>query len=130
MDRREFLRLVGTKRSRIMAKTMNKTELEEKLSSLLNSESRENDSNTPDYILAEFMMNCLDAFELASNKREVWFGVTLDILNDWKGLIMQAIGEASMCWSETPEGVFDSTKAAQIGKKLLEDIKSGPKGER
>lgn len=115
-----------------MTKFMTKTELEEKLSSLLNSESRENDSNTPDYILAEFMMNCLDAFELASNKREVWFGITLDILNDWEGLIMKAVKEASMCWSKpTNEGVrvFQVGRAEQIGKKLLEDIKSGLKGE-
>ena len=103
------------------------TKLERGLKHLLNSESRENDSNTPDFIIAEFMMNCLDAFELANNKREVWYGVTLDILNNWEELIMKAIGEASMCWSETPKGVFDSTKASQIGKKLLEDIKSGPK---
>jgi len=104
-----------------------KTKLEKGISQLINSESRENDSNTPDFILAEFMMNCLDAFELANNKREVWYGVTLDILNDWEELIMTAIGEASMCWSETPKGVFDSTRASQIGKKLLEDIKSGKK---
>jgi len=103
------------------------TETEKKLSDLLNSGSRESDSNTPDYILAEFMMRCLDAFELASNKREVWYGVTLDILNNWEELIMTAIGKASMCWSETPKGVFDSTRAKQIGKKLLEDIKAGPK---
>ena len=57
---------------------MEKTELERKLKELLNSESRENDSNTPDFILAEFMMNCLDAFELANNKREVWYGVELN----------------------------------------------------
>ena len=105
----------------------NKTELEKGISNLLNSESRENDSNTPDFILAELMMNCLDAFELASNKREVWYGVTLDILNNWEELIATAIGEASMCWSETPKGVFDSTRALQIGKKLLEDIESGKK---
>lgn len=104
---------------------MKKTELEKKLASLINDESRENDSNTPDYILAEFMMSCLDAFELASNRREVWFGVQLDILNDWEELIMVAMGEASMCWSETPKGVFDSTKAKQIGEKLLQDIKEG-----
>lgn len=56
---------------------MEKSELENKLRDLLNSESREQDSNTPDFILAEFMMNCLDAFELASNKREVWYDVEL-----------------------------------------------------
>jgi len=104
-----------------------KTELEKGIAKLINGESRENDSNTPDFLLAEFMMACLDAFELANNKREVWYGVTLDIQNDWEELIMTAIGEASMCWSETPKGVFDNTRASRIGKKLLEDIKSGKK---
>ncbi len=107
---------------------MKKTELERKLSDLINDECRENDSNTPDFILSEFMINCLDAFELANNKREVWFGVELDILNDWEGLIMTAIGEASMCWSDIDKaGIFDSTRAKQIGEKLLQDIKK--KGE-
>lgn len=56
---------------------MEKTELEKKLRFIINAESRESDSNTPDFILAEFMMNCLDAFELTNNKREVWYGVKL-----------------------------------------------------
>ena len=98
-----------------------------KIEDIINEENRENDSNTPDFILAEFMVNCLDAFELASNKREVWYGVELDILNDWEELIMQAIGEASMCWSETPTGIFDDKKAKEIGKKLLADIERKPK---
>ncbi len=55
-----------------------KTELEGRLRELLNSENREQDSNTPDFILAEFLLGCLDAFELASNKREVWYGVELE----------------------------------------------------
>ncbi len=103
---------------------MAKNGLEKKLADLINVECRENDSNTPDFLLAEFMMNCLDAFELISNKREVWFGVHLDILNNWEELILTAIGEASMCWSDIDKaGVFDATKAQQIGKKLLQDIK-------
>ena len=103
---------------------MTKSKLEKELAGLINSESRENDSNTPDFILAEYMMNCLDAFELANNKREVWYGVELDILNNWEELIMTAMGEASMCWSDIDKaGVFDATRAGQIGKKLLEDIK-------
>ena len=40
---------------------MKRTELEKKLEGIINEECRENDSNTPDYLLAEFMMNCLDA---------------------------------------------------------------------
>ena len=47
--------------------------LKEKLTELLNSESREQDSDTPDFILAEYMINCLEAFELASNRREVHY---------------------------------------------------------
>lgn len=54
-----------------------KCALEGKLRDLLNCESRESDSDTPDFILAEFMISCLDAFELASNKREAWYGVDL-----------------------------------------------------
>jgi len=98
-----------------------------KFAGAINEMSREEDSNTPDFLLAEYLVFCLEAFELASNKREVWFGVHLDILNDWPELIMTAIGEASMCWSETPKGTFDSTRAQKIGIKLLEDIKSQPK---
>lgn len=56
---------------------MEKTKLEERLKELLNSENREQDSDTPDFILAEYMMACLDAFELASNRREVFYGVEL-----------------------------------------------------
>ncbi len=42
---------------------------------LINKWSREEDSNTPDFILAEYLMACLGAFEVASNRREVWYGV-------------------------------------------------------
>ncbi len=56
---------------------MEKTNLEKELAGVLNGECRENDSNTPDFLLAEFIMTCLEAFELASNKREVWYGVEL-----------------------------------------------------
>lgn len=35
-----------------------------------------------------------------------------------KTAIFEALGEASMCWSETPKGVFDSTHAEEIGNKL------------
>lgn len=54
----------------IEEENMKKTKLEKQLRTLINSESRECDSDTPDHILAEYMMNCLDAFELAINKRD------------------------------------------------------------
>ena len=39
--------------------------LEEELAELLNQHSVENDSNTPDFILAEYVTDCLDAFNKA-----------------------------------------------------------------
>lgn len=33
--------------------------------------------------------------------------------------VFQAIGYASMCWSETPTGVFDSTAAKSAGDALI-----------
>jgi len=33
--------------------------------------------------------------------------------------VYQALGEASMCWSLTPPGVFDSEKAQGIATRLL-----------
>ena len=41
-----------------------------------------------------------------------------------RGLIMQAIGQASMCWDDMgiPVGVFDSQAAIAVGESLLYDI--------
>lgn len=44
------------------------------LTTLLNRYNAENSSNTPDFILAEYIENCLDAFDNASRKREKWYG--------------------------------------------------------
>lgn len=35
-----------------------------------------------------------------------------------EGAIGQAIGAASMCWSETPRGIFESGRARNIAEKL------------
>ncbi len=37
--------------------------------------------------------------------------------------VFEALGQASMCWSETPKGVFNSTNAEKIGKELLDNIR-------
>lgn len=46
----------------------------QELESLLNRHSLENASNTPDYILAEFLIACLKAFDSAVGVREIHFG--------------------------------------------------------
>ena len=44
------------------------------LASLLNTHSCENESNTPDFVLAQYLILSLDAFDNAINMREAWFG--------------------------------------------------------
>ena len=39
-----------------------------------------------------------------------------------KQAIYEALGAASMCWSETPKGTFDSTKANKIGEDLIQKL--------
>jgi hypothetical protein len=49
--------------------------LRSKIESAINSCSAENVSNTPDFILAEFLTDCLAAFDKASWAREKWYGI-------------------------------------------------------
>ena len=50
--------------------------LRERLTLILNHASRENRSGTPDFILAGFMLGCLNVFEAAVSWREGWRGRT------------------------------------------------------
>lgn len=38
-------------------------------------------------------------------------------------VVFQGLGEASVCWSERPTGVFDSVNAARIGDEIMQAIK-------
>lgn len=46
--------------------------LTDALAKLLNEWSAENESNTPDYILAQYLQACLIAFNCATQERERW----------------------------------------------------------
>lgn len=50
------------------------TNFRKELESLLNCNSLENTSDTPDYILAEYLTNCLASFDLAVKAREIHYG--------------------------------------------------------
>lgn len=47
-------------------------ELENEIRVALNRACAENDSNTPDFILARYLMACLAAFNAATKTREEW----------------------------------------------------------
>jgi len=44
------------------------------LESLINRYSKEKESNTPDFILAQYLKDCLDSFNKAVQRREGWYG--------------------------------------------------------
>lgn len=39
----------------------------------INTHSKESDSNTPDFILAQYLSGCLQAFNQATQQRETWY---------------------------------------------------------
>jgi len=43
------------------------------LISLINRHSLENGSNTPDFILADYLMDCLKVFNITTNLRGKWY---------------------------------------------------------
>jgi len=52
---------------------MDKTLFRQELENLINKNNKENESNTPDFILADFLIDCLTSFDKAINKRTKWY---------------------------------------------------------
>jgi len=52
---------------------MNELRFKQELASLINRYSYENGSNTPDFIIAEYLIDCLDNFNKTTNKRTEWY---------------------------------------------------------
>lgn len=50
------------------------SKFESELEEVINRHSQENGSDTPDFILAMYMNDCLKAFNLAVKRREKWYG--------------------------------------------------------
>lgn len=49
-------------------------DFKEELINLINRHSQENASSTPDFILANYIENCLCGFAEAIQQRETWYG--------------------------------------------------------
>lgn len=47
---------------------------EKELEVLINRHSMENESNTPDWLLAQYLLGCLAAFTVATQQRETFYG--------------------------------------------------------
>lgn len=49
--------------------------------------------------------------------------MSADLERELREQIMEALGEASVSWTEAPSGCFDSAKAVGAGEKLLNYIR-------
>lgn len=57
---------------------MKRTVFEQELSELLNKHSQENSSNTPDFLLAQFLIMCLTSWNKMTLARDRWYSVHLE----------------------------------------------------
>jgi hypothetical protein len=53
---------------------MTSGEFQQELQKLLNRCCIENESDTPDFILAQYLVNCLNTFQAAARDRDRWYG--------------------------------------------------------
>lgn len=50
-----------------------RAEIIKEFANTINKYSLENDSHTPDFIIAEYLFNCLVNFQLHISKRSIWY---------------------------------------------------------
>lgn len=75
MSRTEMIEHCETLESALRkAEGRNESELRTAIQHACNCACAENDSNTPDFILAEYLIDCLKSFDKAVNRREQWYG--------------------------------------------------------
>lgn len=117
---------------------MNAIEFRKELEALINRNSMENGSSTPDFILADYLVASLAAFDAAVTRRAQWYGhVGLSNAAPPDGsmpaapdnatlaeFVCVALGESSMCWDPRPTGVFDSTRAYAIAERLCAALRA------
>lgn len=61
---------------------MNKVSFKKELEQLINKYSMENTSNTPDFILAEYLWGCLLNYEDIINRRNSWYSDIRDSITN------------------------------------------------
>lgn len=50
------------------------SDFEKDLEHIINKHCKENDSNTPDFLLAKYMLGCLEVYNTAVKARDKWYG--------------------------------------------------------
>jgi hypothetical protein len=87
---------------------MPKGNLEGDLAALLNSYSLENESNTPDFVLADYLIRCLDAYNVALTSRAQWYD-RMDVPGRGSLPFDEATGPILDVGDDSPEDVLEKT---------------------
>ena len=61
--------------------TRDRSNLMNQIKEAINSGSWENEANVPDFVLAEFLIRCFNAFNDMVKKRDKWYSVHLEPCN-------------------------------------------------
>lgn len=84
---------------------MEKTEFERELEGLINKYSSQSESDSSDFMLTEYLINCLNNFNLITRKRERWYANV-----NYKSDVMK--GEAE---KDRHKGESDTTRIVYTG---------------
>ena len=60
-------------------------QIKSELAEVINRNSLENKSNTPDWVIADYLFDCLCAFNSATRARDNWYGGRRSILDSENG---------------------------------------------
>lgn len=72
----DFLKVVDSVVEKYNMEKMEQPEsFEKKLENLINEYSKENGSDTPDFLLAEYLSDCLYNYNKTIRARDKWFGI-------------------------------------------------------
>lgn len=64
------------------APSLQPSSFEKELQFLINKYSQESKSNTPDFILVEYVKNSIENFHRATRLRDNWYGGKRSVIND------------------------------------------------
>jgi hypothetical protein len=79
------------------------TEFEKQLEHIINCHSIENESNTPDFILAEYLRGCLDVFAKTVTAREKWYGREPKFLATTEVVVQLSPQDEGLCYAREDE---------------------------
>lgn len=117
-------------------------EFEKELTRLINRAGLDNECNTPDFIIAKFLMHSLSMLHGLNNERDNWWGFIPEIgnphieadvpkshVNAFKHvqsveeLMYQFAGASSVCWvGGTGNKVFDDAQARRFADDAIKTL--------